>query len=467
MPPKTPPRRKPSLLARITHEREELQRAVEVMRDALRGLYRTQIPRMAAALAYRTIFGIVPTCVILLVVFGAIVSDTDIERGLGNILEYTKLNELVVDIAEENDTSFNFSFDFGQMPISTPGDVPSDAESSGERLEAWISELVTRIRSVPKKTIGFISAMILVYAAIGMLVEVERAFNHVFRCVTGRSWWTRVTLYWTMLTLGMLLLAATFIVGNRFRAWVIDVDTEGAFGWLRVNVLGFLATVAISATLLTIAYMRIPNTRVHLRPALIGAIVAAILWEAGKWGFTHYIAFSTNYARLYGSLALIPIFLLWVYVTWLTVLFGLQVAYAMQIVGTNGGRPQRSEDTGPLVAEPRLILTIASAIVQDFERGEPVTIGHVAETSGVPEPLAAIMVRALHEGGYLHEVAGDHDEPVYALSRSPSAIQCRDLVKSAMALVPYTSTGPLSAMRDAELAAFGDTTLDKFQEHSK
>jgi membrane protein len=451
-----PLRQKRSLLSHVVHEREELQRAIEVMHHALRGLYRTQIPRMAAALAYRTIFGIIPVCVIMLVVFGAIVSDDDIERGLGNILEYSGLNDLAVDVEPEEFGTFAGTMD---PPVSTASDNPDLDPSQGERLDAWISDLVLRIRSVPKTTIGFISALILVYAAIGMLVEVERAFNHVFRCVTGRNWWTRVTLYWTMLTLGTLLLAATFIVGNRFRAWVIDVEAVGAMGWLRVNVLGFLATVAISATLLTIAYTRIPNTRVHLRPAIVGAIVAAILWEAGKWGFTLYISYSTSYARLYGSLALIPIFLLWIYVTWLTVLFGLQVAYALQIMGTDGAR-SRNDELGPTIAEPSVILVIAGAIVREFRAGRAVTIAGIASAVRVPEALTAMLVESLVAGEVLHEVAGDHEEPLYALSRDASTIRCRDLVERAMALVPYQPHEALAPLRQVELDALGDRTLD-------
>ena len=116
---------------------------------------------------------------------------------------------------------------------------------------------------------------------------------------------------------------ASFYVGERFRT---IVETVG--GQAFVSLAGVLVTFTISWLLLLLAYTVVPDARVRLRPALAGAFVAAVLWETGKFAFREYLGFATGYSQFYGSLALIPIFLLWVYITWVCVLFGIQLSQA-------------------------------------------------------------------------------------------------------------------------------------------
>lgn len=466
---KSPPR---SLAARIGRERLEVTHLVEVMRDGLRGLYRSQIPRMAAALAYRTIFAIVPVCVIALVVFGAVVSDEDIEWGVSQILDYTQLSDISVEgtqpVVPENPLEFDPEEEPEPPGALEPGTIALDPEAAADadtpsivesgRLDAWITNLIMQIRKVPKTAIGLVSGLFLIYAAIGMLVETERAFNHIYRCVVGRKWWTRITLYWTMLTLGTILLGATFFVGQRFHAWVINAETQDVFGWLRVNVLGFLATVAISTLLLTIAYSRIPNTRVKLRSAVVGALVAAVLWEAGKWGFTQYVLYSSNYARFYGSLALVPLFMLWVYVTWLIVLFGLQVSYAMQTFSAHERGADR-DDNQIRIVEPDMVLAVAASIAAAFARGNGSHLDAIAEETGLPETICTQMVQRLEKRGLVNRLEGDEDEPVYAPARPAERIEAIELLDAVDDLAAYERPAAVQSARKARRDALAGRTL--------
>ena len=459
---KPPVRKSPTLSERIGRERAEVSRVVEVMREGLRGLYRSQIPRMAAALAYRTIFAIVPVCVIAMVVFGAVVSDDDIEWGVSQILDYTKLSEITVEpISPESSIESPEPSDGMAEPgtgeTSADGAGASDDGSQGEKLDAWIRNLIMQIRQVPKTAIGLVSGLILIYAAIGMLVEVERAFNHIYRCVVGRGWWMRITLYWTMLTLGTILLGATFVVGQRFHAWVIDAEAVSTLGWIRVNVLGFAATAAISTLLLTIAYTRIPNTRVKLRSAFIGAVVGAVLWEAGKFGFTQYVSFSSSYARFYGSLALIPLFMLWIYVTWIIVLFGLQVSYALQTFSSHKGNG--GADDLPRIVEPEMVLAVAGVIARAFERGQGSRLESVADETGLPEAVCTQMVDALEQRGYIHRLEGDQDEPVYAPSMPADRLEAVSLIDAVQGLASYDPPEPVVEAREARRQALEGKTL--------
>ncbi len=441
---------------------------------------------MAAALAYRTIFAILPVCVIALVVFGAVVSDDDIEWGVSQILDFTKLSDIALEPTESAEPVDSVDTENPDAdspePAESASPVPPAVESEDEsiatneselantgdtegltgepgRLDEWITNFILQIRQVPKTAIGLVSGLFLIYAAIGMLVEVERAFNHIYRCVVGRRWWNRITLYWTMLTLGTILLGATFVVGQRFHAWVIDVEaSQSVLGWIRVNVLGFVATAAISTLLLTIAYTRIPNTRVKIREALIGAIVAAVLWEAGKWGFTQYVSFSTNYARLYGSLALIPLFMLWIYVTWMIVLSGLQVAYALQTFSMHQERIDRGDDL-PRIIEPEMVLAVMGALVKPFERGSTARLEGIAEVSGIPEAICTDMVEHLEKLGFVRRLDDDDDEPSFIPARPADRIQAIELIDAMDGLVGYDAPPSVLTSRQARQAVYHDRSL--------
>lgn len=452
----------PQAMQRVVQERKNLQRAFEAIGSGLSQLYRSQIPRMAAALAYRTIFGIVPVLVIALVVVGAIIPEAKMEQGINDLLDFTGLSEIVIEPSPEigptesrdpsADPTLSSMEDWQQAEQAA-----QYAESQTRRLEDWIADLIERIRNVPKAAIGFASSLILAYAAISMLVEIERAFNLIYRCVAGRNWWSRITLYWTILTLDTILLGATFLVGQQFRHWVVTVEDEGILSWIRVNILGYLATVFISTVLLTIAYSRIPHTRVQFRPAVVGALVAAILWEAGKWGFTQYITYSTGYARFYGSLALIPLFLLWIYITWMIVLFGLQISYILQHLGTDDSTKVRTPDEGPRVIEPAMVLAVGASLVRRFHDGKPACIEDLAKDTGLPNNICDRMVEVLRREGLLHEVADEAN--AYCLAKPPEAIPAVTMLRAAETLSGYDAPEHVKQMRQAAAATLGESTL--------
>lgn len=448
-------------IQRVVQERKNLQRAADAIRSGASQLYRSQIPRMAAALAYRTIFGIVPVLVISLVVVGAVIPEQKMEQGINDLLEFTGLSEIVIEPPPQAAPAE--SRDLAADPTQITADEWQQAQqaaqyaaSQSRRLEDWIADLIERIRNVPKAAIGFASALILTYAAISMLVEIERAFNLIYRCVAGRHWWSRVTLYWTILTLGTILLGATFLVGQQFRHWVVSVEDAGVLSWIRVNILGYLATVLISTLLLTIAYSRVPNTRVQFRPALVGALVAAVLWEAGKWGFTQYLTFSTAYARFYGSLALIPLFLLWVYITWMIVLFGLQVSYILQHLGHDDTKT-RTPDEGPRIIEPAMVLAVGASLVHHFRDGKPTCVEDVAMDTGLPNGICARMVEVLRREGLLHEVADEAN--AYCLAKPPESIPAVTMLHAAETLSGYDAPEQVKQMRQAAAATLGESTL--------
>ena len=169
-------------------------------------------------------------------------------------------------------------------------------------------------------------------AGIGVLLlaTVEDQLNALWRVTTPRPWVQRVLAYWTLITMGPLLVGmsltlSTYLHTAALRAGLDpDAIVQFAGGWQ--HFLARLVPFLLELTACTLLYCIIPNCAVRWRDALIGAAVAALAIEALKIGFGVYIASLSSYQIVYGAIAAIPIFLLWMYVSWMAVLLGAVVA---------------------------------------------------------------------------------------------------------------------------------------------
>jgi membrane protein len=172
---------------------------------------------------------------------------------------------------------------------------------------------------------GRLTAVGLVFfliTALMMLFYIEESFNDIWRVHKGRPFAQRVTVYWAMVTMGPLLMGASLSLST----YLVSVSmADNALGenvtGLGLNILPFVLEVFAFAMLYTI----MPNVRVSIRAAVIGAVVATILFEFSKKAFSLFVVNFDSYEIIYGALATIPIFLIWVYVSWLIALIGAEV----------------------------------------------------------------------------------------------------------------------------------------------
>ncbi|MFT5424010.1 MAG: membrane protein [Phycisphaerales bacterium] len=418
-------------------------------------LHRTQIPRMAAALAYRTLFGLIPVMAISLIVFGQLLNDNQLKSGVQRSLEFFQLDKIVLEEQQLEPQRFE------EMPADLAGPpAPLPLTGGVDRLDQLVTDLVQRagtsIAQIPNTRIAIVSLLILIYAAISMLVEIEKAFNHIYHAHSGRKWIRRFFLYWTALTLGVAMLVATFAVGEWVKTYAVSL--AGSTGYLAA-VIGFVMTVFISTLLFFTAYMTMTNTRVRWRSAIAGAMVAAIIWELGKWGFRSYIEFSVGYARVYGSLAVLPLFLLWVYVTWLIVLFGLQVAYTLQTI-----REWDDEDAAdtPGLIDPAVALAVASAVASRFSSGKLATRDIVADACGLTDRVTSAILETFEAQGLVHLVERNNREG-YALAAPPETLLASRVLEAAAPMIREargTERPPvLDRLVAARVEALGDLTL--------
>lgn len=169
-------------------------------------------------------------------------------------------------------------------------------------------------------TLGIVVFLI---SALAMLAAIEERFNRIWRVSVRRSHLSRFLMYWTALTLGPLLVVAGLTATSYLTALPLlgDMAQHGSIQRFWLSSLPFLATfVGLFAM-----YELVPHHRVPWRHALVGALLAAVLFMLAKWLFSLYVRNFPSYEQIYGQVAVIPIFLVWVYLSWSIVLLGASI----------------------------------------------------------------------------------------------------------------------------------------------
>lgn len=260
-------------------------RARSFGRFVLRRMLDDDLFQAAASLSYTTVFALVPLSV---VVFGV-------------------LSAFPV-FAEWSDQLSSYIFS---------NFVPTAARSVEDYLKQF-SENAGQLT-----TVGVIA---LLASLLITLNRVEATFNRVWRVKTARPKFSRFLVYWTVLTLGALIAAASLAISARFFALAVFDSPIGH--WLESTML-WLAPLMIEMLALAAIYRVVPHRTVQWRHALAGALLAAVLVELIKGGIGLYLANFDSYSRLYGALAFIPVFMLWVFLSWVAVLLGASLASSM------------------------------------------------------------------------------------------------------------------------------------------
>ena len=190
--------------------------------------------------------------------------------------------------------------------------------SSAQGVRDWLLSLSDNTGKLT--TVGVIA---LVVSVLVTLLGIEAAFNRIWRVHTARPKLSRFLVYWTVLTLGALVAAASLsVVGRVFE---LDVFHSNAGQWLRATLLG-AAPVVIELLAFAMIYRVVPHRTVHWRHAFAGAVVAVVLLEIGRRLIGIYLGSFNAYQNIYGAVAFVPIFLLWLYFGWVSVLLGASFA---------------------------------------------------------------------------------------------------------------------------------------------
>ncbi len=281
----------------------------------------------AAALTYTTLFAIVP----LVTVTYSMLASFPSFQGIGEQLQ-------------------NFIFS---------NFVPS----AGETVSKWLTSFSTQARNLTIVGMGF-----LLVTALMMLRTIDHAINSIFHTSGDRRVVTSFLLYWAILSLGPMLLGLGFAASS-YLATIRLVDQATTILGVK-GILLQLMPIFMSSLAFTLLYLTVPNRRVQFRFALAGGVTVALLFELAKSGFALFLTLSPTYEFIYGAFAAVPVFLLWLFLSWLLVLLGAELVHAL-------GEPRSREggEFSPILA----MVAILAVFHQRFARGETTMLEQVQD----------------------------------------------------------------------------------------
>jgi membrane protein len=403
------------------------------------------IPQMAAALAYRTVFSLIPLILLAFSVLRLVGNDQMFVKDvLGKLLVLTGLNQ-----------------------------IKSTDSSSAFNLDQWLENVVRDFSQVSLTGVGLVSAAMLIYAAVSLLMEVESSFNRVYGAVAPRAIGRRVAQYWMVITLGPILVYASFLTADWFGAIATSIATQGSSlvgPWL-VSLTGFVTSVIISAVLLLILYSTVPNTRVEFRSAAYGALAAAVLLESAKYGFKLYLT-RAGYQTFYGALGVLPLFLLWLYTTWFIVLLGLRVSFLSQhghagvlVHLWRASGLERAGLFGSAWTDPSNSVAILLEVARGFVTGKLRSSDAIADLVGLDHQVVERVIEKLVERGLIVQAIVNGRGGRYTLSRPPEQIDAADALEVGFALAGPVRQGPgdalLMNLRRVQIDAARGTSVAK------
>jgi membrane protein len=415
-------------------ELSRLERFAHLWALVIRSFVRNRCPVRAAALSYTTLLAIIPLLAVAIGVTSSLLKNEGEEKI------YRAIDKLVSTVMppatlNTNDQAVSLNLSPGMPLALTPanaaaetnvvaagaGDTGGDTRATAQKEAAqYIHQFIQNTRS---GTLGVIGMLLLVYVAIQMLANIEDTFNDIWGVTRGRNWLLRVVLYWTTITLGPLaIVAALGLTGGSHLQTTRNLVAQMPFIG---NLIFQLLPLVVLWLTFTLVYELVPNTKVRFSAALVGGVVGGSLWHLNNiFGFLYVSRFVSN-SRIYGSLGLVPVFMIGLYFSWLILLFGAQVAYAFQnrFVYLQDKLAENVNQRG----REFIALRLMTCIGQRFQRGlPPVTLQEISAELGIPTRLAQQVLQTLLAARLITEIAGP--EAAYAPARPLEAITAHHIL---------------------------------------
>ncbi|HWX21104.1 MAG TPA: YhjD/YihY/BrkB family envelope integrity protein [Candidatus Binatia bacterium] len=444
-------------------EASKWQRFVHFWVLVAQSFSRNRCPVRASALAYATLLALIPMLVVVMSVTSTFLKKRG-EEGIEKFIDHmvasvtppaaatANLISVTTNLSPSaNSRSTNAPAEAGTAPETSAGDAAATQTAPGaadqdqhatatrRAIARSINQFIQNTRS---GALGLTGSVVLIFAALSLLSQIETTFNDIWGVARGRSWFMRIVLYWSVLTLAPLLLvvALGLTTGPHLEAtrqFLGNLPLIGSF----IFHFGFeLLPVLVLCLTFAAFYMLMPNTKVYWRAALAGGAVAGLLFHLNNVISVLYVSRVVSNSKIYGSLGLVPVFMIGLYFCWLILLFGAQVAYAYQ------NRSSYLEEKQVELINQRgrefIALRLMTLVGQRFLRGQPPPeVPELAEALCVPTRLIQQIMEPLCAVRLVVETA--NGDSGYVPARPLENITCHDIL-----LALRASQGQELATRD-------------------
>jgi membrane protein len=299
-------------------------------------------------------------------------------------------------------------------------------EPIGDRAFELTAQFMNFVDNVRGDVLGSVGLAFLLYTVISTIQKLEEAFNFAWHVERPRSIMRRVSEYLSLMVVGPIFIVVVFslfgaIAGHRWMDWLSSHEPFGTI----MRALGFLGPYLFVTGVFTFLYTFVPNTRVRIKAALIGGIVAGVLWATIGAVFARVVAASTQMVAIYAGFAIFLAALIWIYLSWLILLIGAQLSFYVQNprylrVGLGHVRLTSA-------LRERLAFTVMLLLARKFVAGEPpCRLRELAEELEIPGSALASVTRSLERAGL---VTLTEDEELIP-ARDLESIQLTDVLNA-------------------------------------
>ena len=281
-------------------------------------------------------------------------------------------------------------------------------EPLGEKGAEITASIISFVQNVKVGVLGSVGVAMLFYTIIALIQKIENAFNFVWRITRARTLARRFTDYLSVVMIGpMLVVTAMGVAGTVMNHNVVQsMQAIEPFGTLLLFLTKLVPYLMIILAF-TFLYMFIPNTRVKLKPAIIGAIVAGVLWVTIGKVFASFVASSSSYTAIYSSFAILFFFMIWLYLGWLILLTGSQVAFYLQhpkLVRLGG----RTFSLSPRLREQEGLGLMTLIAGQFYRQQSALSFEQLETETGLTADIVQGLLDTLEKGGLIVELAGNN-----------------------------------------------------------
>jgi membrane protein len=306
-----------------------------------------------------------------------------------------------------------------------------------------------------------VGVVALALSAILLLYTVEATLNRIWRVERPRPFITRIMVFWALLTLGPLLLGASFTLSSDALAWFDklrgDVNGGALPQWLRMP---FAA--AVQAVAFTAVFKLVPASPVRLLDAAIGGTIGGIGFEILKWAFQAFLTNSATYTTVYGAVSAVPIFLIWTYACWMVFILGAVFAASLP-----DWRRDRQIDPDKHLSPPETLAAAVSllGVLAGQARNGGGSVDYECFAEGIPLGERDALIESLRSHGYLVETARGRFALARDLQHTTLADLARDLditlgARSEMPKSPGALPELLARLAEAEEVILGRPLIE-------
>ncbi|MEJ2525699.1 MAG: YhjD/YihY/BrkB family envelope integrity protein [Desulfuromonadales bacterium] len=307
---------------------------------------------------------------------------------------------------------------------------------------AVVTKIVEYINNTNVARLGTFGLIFLVLTVLTLLSNIEKTFNRVWGVQETRPLLRRFTDYFSVVTIGPLFLVLAISMTSTLRSQqlvqsLLDQQYIGEALLSLFEVLPFMIMWLVFAGL----YLFMPNVKVNLRAALIGGVFGGTLWQVSQWGYLNFQVGVARYNAIYGTMAALPILMVWLYLSWMIVLLGLEMTYATQNL-----RSIRQDIRGSRVnfaSLEFLSLTVLLFVARRFYLGKTALDQEALSSHlDVPPRLLRKILDELVHLGLLAEIVQEHDGTAYQPAQALETIRLYDVIRGlAVDGVDYSQLG--------------------------